>query len=386
MKKLSEEIAHYLQRLFPLNRSLTGEGNRETLRIISEIAPVRLFEYPSGSRIYDWMIPDEWHVREAWIKDSSGRILVDFLRNNLHLMGYSVPVRRTMSFAELRPHLHVHPFLKDAIPYHTSYFKKQWGFCLSTEQLESLFSPEGIYEVCVDSELKPGSLTVGEILLPGTSQKEYLVSTYICHPSLANDNLSGILLTALLAREWATRKRNFGYRFIFVPETLGALAYCANNEAAVKDLMGALVVTGVGGPGSFSYKQSFQKEHFLNGMVEDTLNELHRAFLTYPFDIHGSDERQYSSPGFRINTVTISRDRYYEYPEYHSSLDNLEFVRPEYLLSCYEAYLRLLEKMDQNLVFIRTEPHGEPRLGARGLYPETGGGSGPNGMERVSWT
>jgi len=325
--EIATEIDSYLQRLFPIMRSITGPGNRETLRILQELVPLEIQEYLSGKEVYDWIIPDEWQVRDAWIKDKDGNKLIDFQKCNIHLVSYSEPVHDWFTFDELKEHLHFHDEFPEAIPYYTSYYNRDWGFCVNQAQYRQLSECEGRLEIMVDSDFDPyGSLTIGELLIPGRSEQEILISTYICHPSLANDNLSGAVMTAYLARELLERELQWSYRFVWIPETIGAIAYCAMNEKAVREIDAGLVVTTVGGPGTLGYKQSWQKDHYINSLIEKTFCESGKEFVTYPFDIHGSDERQFSSQGFRINMATVCKDRYYEYPQYHTSLDDLSFV------------------------------------------------------------
>ena len=257
-QKILHEIDKCLKDLFPINRSITGLGNRKTLKILQEIAPLEIKEYPSGTHVYDWVIPNEWNVKNAWIKNSKGEKLIDFQQCNIHLVGYSEPIHKKITFKELKEHLHIHTELENAIPYRTSYYKRDWGFCTTHAQYKMLEAEEGALEVCVDSEFNPkGSLTIGELLIQGESKQEILISTYICHPSLANDNLSGSVMTAFLARELFKQKNlKLSYRIIWIPETIGAIAYCAMNEKSMKSISTGLVVTTVGGPGKFGYKQS----------------------------------------------------------------------------------------------------------------------------------
>ena len=372
------ELDQYLQRLFPLCRSITGNPNRETLKALQEIITLTVHEVPSGTAVYDWTIPDEWNIRDAWIANASGCRLVDFRASNLHVVSYSEPVNAVMDWAEIQPHLHRHPDLADAIPYRTSYYRRDWGFCVTHTQFAELEKQGGPFTVVIDSELKPGSLSYGEYLVPGRSTEEILLSCYICHPSMANDSLSGVLLTAFLARYIAGLKnRHWSYRIVFVPETIGAIAYCARNEAAMKRIDLGLVITTVGGPGKFGYKQSFDPSHPINALIEDVLAETGTEFITYPFDIHGSDERQYSSQGFRINAATICRDRYYEYPYYHSSLDDLSFVTAKQIAETLEVYVRLIDKLEARRIYRNRIPNCEVMLSRHDLYPATGGAQRP---------
>jgi aminopeptidase-like protein len=274
----------------------------------------------------------------------------------------------------LLPHLHVHPELLDAIPYRTSYYKRNWGFCVTHAQIHELERSGGPFEVVIDSTLEPGSLTYGELLLPGLSDQEILLSTYICHPSLANDNLSGTVMTAFLAR-WLQQmgQTRYSYRIVWVPETIGAIAYCAQNQAAMQKIDMGLVITTVGGPGLFGYKQSWQADHPINKMIETVLQEAGKPYKFYPFDIHGSDERQYSSPGFRINIATICKDRYYEYPEYHTSLDNLIFVAGKSIAGTLILYKNLIGRIEARRVYRNMVGYGEVMLSRYNLYPQSGG-------------
>lgn len=369
-----KNIDRYLKRLFPIFRSITGQGTVETLKILQELVPLEIRNYPSGQKIYDWEIPQEWEIRDAWIEDEAGNRLIDFNRNNLHVVNYSRPVDKRLSFPKLREHLHSIESVPEAIPYRTTYYNYNWGFCLCHNDLMEKFSEDKRYHVYIDSGFKLGGLSVGELLIPGKSGKEYLISTYICHPSLTNDNLSGIVLTAFLAEYLLKKELNFSYRIVFVPETIGAIAYCANNESAMKRIDSGFVVTTVGGPGQFGYKQSFDAGHTVNGIIETVFRNNGIEPITYPFDIHGSDERQYASPGFRINTATITKDKYYEYAYYHTSLDDLEFVKAEYIYQTLQLYIQAIEMLDMNLVYERYEPHCELMLSKHGLYPKTGGG------------
>ena len=378
-EQLVGEIDNYLKRLFPITRSITGEGNRETLRILQEIAPLEIKKYSSGAEVYDWTIPDEWTVKGAWIKDADGNKLVDFEQSNIHLVSYSEPIHRKITFEELKKHLHTHPDLSDAIPYRTTYYKRDWGFSVTHKQYSILENVTGLLEVKVDSSFNcNGSLTIGELLIPGTSKEEILISTYICHPSLANDNLSGMIMTAFLARELKQKKNlTRSYRIVWVPETIGAIVYCAMNEDKIGNIKSGLVVTTVGGPGQFGYKQSYNTDHSINLIIEEVLDSEGIAYKTYPFDIHGSDERQYSSQGFRINMASIHKDRYYEYPYYHTSLDNLDFVKPEQIEKSLQLHLKVLDKINQESVYKSIHQYGEVMLSKHNLYPKAGGGQLP---------
>lgn len=379
MTDIAREIDTYLHRLFPICRSITGSGNRDTLKILQGLVPIEIREYPSGTQVYDWVVPPEWRVRDAFVKNSAGERLVDFMASNIHLVGYSEPVDRWMTINELLPHLHIHPDLPEAIPYRTTYYKRDWGFCVTRDQMEQLTQEVNPLHVVVDSEfIEDGSLTVGELLIQGELDQEILISTYICHPSLANDNLSGAVMTAFLARHLLEQSGILhSYRIVFVPETIGAIAYCAMNETAMKKIDTGVVITTVGGPGRFGYKQSFDASHHVNAMIEQVFREEGVDFITYPFDIHGSDERQYSSQGFRINVASITKDKYYEYPYYHTSLDNLGFVNGGQIADSLRLYEALLDRMDKNVCYRNRYPHCEVMLSKHDLYPKSGGAQVP---------
>jgi aminopeptidase-like protein len=393
----ARELDDFLEALFPINRSLTGEGNRQTLRLLQGIIPLEITEYPSGTSVYDWIIPDEWIIRDAFIKDARGKRLVDYRASNLHIVGYSAPVNQQMNFSELLPHLHYLESNPEAIPYRTCYYQRDWGFCVTETQYRQLEKTLGPLTVCIDSESKPdGTMTVGELQIPGKTDTEYLVSTYCCHPSMANDNLSGLLTTAFLARDLLKGSRpQCSWRFVIVPETIGTIAYLWHNEAVMKKLRGALVVTTCGGPGSLGYKESFLGDHLVDRAARLAFRDRGIDPVCYPFAPDGSDERQYSSPGFRIPAVSITKDKYYEYPQYHTSLDDLEFVNGAQIAQSLVLYRDVISILDRNVTYRSTTPFGEPQLGRRGLYPVTGGavnqpsaGSSaqvPQDLDAITW-
>ncbi|HIC09893.1 MAG TPA: DUF4910 domain-containing protein [Campylobacterales bacterium] len=373
---MKEQLDIYLKKLFPITRSITGEGNRETLRILQEIIPLQILEFPTGQKVFDWTVPKEWHIRDGWIKNSRGEKIVDFQKSNLHVVSYSKPIHFRGRLSEFRDKIHYLEHLPDAIPYRTSYYNEDWGFCISYNDFQKYFSENEEYELYIDSELFDGSLSIGELRISGKSEKEYLISSYICHPSMANDSLSGVLVTAFLAKYLLENREKLehSYRILFVPETIGAITYLANFQKEMEKIDNGLVITTCGGTGKFGYKQSWEKDNFINQLIEDTFRESGiEDFLIYPFDVHGSDERQYSSQGFRINCATITKDKYYEYPYYHTSLDNLDFVLAENLEKSLELYKKVVMKMDKNIVYRNRYPYGEVMLSKHDLYPKTGG-------------
>lgn len=370
--KTIENIEYYTNKLFPINRSITGEGNRKSLNILKEIIPINIIEYQSGTKVYDWTIPPEWNLVDGWIKNSKGEKIVDLKNSNLHIVSYSQKIHKKIKFKELKKHVYYNEIQPDAIPYITSYYDKHWGFCLSFNDFKNHFKENETYEVFIDSSHTKGNLTVGEILVHGKKKEEYLISTYICHPEMANDNLSGMIMTSFLAKKMLEMKLEYSYRIIFVPETIGAISYCYHNQSSMKKTRGGIVVTCVGGPGQFSLKKSFVKNNFIDKVAQKTLKESGERFIEYKFIPQGSDERQYSSPGFRIPCISICKDKYWEYPAYHTSLDNLKFVRPENIFKSLEIYLRLIKNIDKEKFFTSKNQDCEIQLGKRNLYPKLG--------------
>jgi aminopeptidase-like protein len=373
-----ERMHDLIRRLYPICRSLTGEGVRETLAILAEHVPVEVREVPTGTQVLDWEVPKEWNVRGAYIADASGRRVVDFADSNLHLMGYSVPVRQRMSLEELTPHLFSLPDRPDWTPYRTSYFKEQWGFCLPHRQLESL--GEGEYEVCIDSTLEDGHLTYGELLLEGESEREVLFSCHVCHPSLCNDNLSGIVVATSLAAQLAERSRRYSYRFLFVPGMVGPITWLALNESRLDRVAHGLVLALLGDPGGFTYKRSRRHDAEIDRAVEHVLSHREGSDVRN-FSPWGYDERQYCSPGFDLPVGCLMRSPHGEFPEYHTSADDLEFVRPEALAESLATLGEVVDVLEGNDTFLNLSPKGEPQLGRRGLYGSVGGATGGRSRE-----
>lgn len=365
------EMHALIARLFPICRSITGDGVRETLRRISEVVPLEIREVPSGTPVFDWTVPKEWNIRDAWIKDPAGRKIVDFRQSNLHVVGYSAPLRRRMPLSELQGHLHSLPEHPDWIPYRTAYYADTWGFCLSHRVRAAL--PEGEYEVCVDARLEDGALTYGECLLPGERADEILISCHVCHPSLANDNLSGIAVAAFLARHLKDTARRFTIRFLFIPGTIGSITWLALNETAAARIRHGLVLACVGDAGAFTYKRSRQGNAVVDRAVAHALRHRAGSGRIVDFSPYGYDERQFNSPGFNLPVGGLMRSMYGTFPEYHTSADNLDFVRPEALADSLALLLDIYDILENDRRFRNLNPKGEPQLGRRGLYDWLGG-------------
>ncbi len=360
-----------VRELFPHCRSITGDGVRRTLATVGERIPLVVHEVPSGTEVFDWTVPREWHVREAWIKAPDGRRIVDFADHNLHLVGYSAPYRGTLDLAQLKKHLHSLPDRPEWIPYRTSYYDETWGFCLTQRQLDSL--QDGDYEVCVDTSLEDGSLTYGECLIEGSSEDEVLLSAHVCHPSLANDNLSGIALLTALGELLAETDTRLSYRLIFGPGTIGSITWLARNPDAVSRVRHGLVVSCVGDPGGPTYKRSRRGSAEIDTAVEYVLQRHSDRPSIKDFSPYGYDERQYCSPGFNLPVGLFERSQYGEFPEYHTSADNLDFVSPDCLAESLRLIARTIDILEHNWRPISTNPNCEPQLGKRGLYEAVGG-------------
>jgi aminopeptidase-like protein len=359
-------------RLYPICRSITGDGLRQTLNILKELVPLEIVEVPSGTEVLDWTVPPEWNVREAWIADADGRRIVDMRNSNLHVVSYSVPVRARMSLAELRPHLHSLPDLPDRIPYRTSYYQPSWGFCLPQHQLEAL--TDGSYEVCIDSTLAPGALTYGELVLPGQSDDEVLLSAHVCHPSLADDNLSGVVVAAFLARELANIRRRLTLRFLFAPGTIGTVAWLARNRRRLPHIRAGLTLVCLGDSHPFTYKRTILGTAEIDRAASHVLAASGLAHDVVDYFPYGYDERQYNAPGFRIPVGSLMRGRHGQFPEYHTSADDLSFIAPQHLAESEALIASIIELLDANLKYRSLAPNGEPQLGRRGLYRALGGG------------
>jgi aminopeptidase-like protein len=380
-----EQLEVLFDRLWPLFRSLTGEGVRATHDILSEYLPLQRIEVPSGTRVFDWTVPKEWVVREAYIIAPDGRRILDVADNNLRLVNYAVPFRGTLSRRALDGHLHSRPDMPDAIPYVTSYYEPRWGFCLTESERAAL--PDGEYEVVVDTELKDGALTISEAVLPGLESDEVLISTYTCHPSLANNELSGPLVAAMLYRRLAAwPERRLTYRFVFAPETIGAIVYLAlRGDHLRKHLVAGYVATCCGLDTHFTYKRSRRGDTVADRAAIHAVEALGAEYRVRDFAPTGSDERQYCSPGFNLPVGSLIRGAYGEYPEYHTSLDSKALIDFAALAGSVDAYEAICRTLDRNVTFENLAPFCEPQLGRRGLYPTLGAADQAERVQATMW-
>lgn len=367
-----EQMHGLASELYPICRSITGNGIRQTLRTLQQRIPLEIREVPSGTQVFDWTVPKEWNIRDAYIKDARGRRVVDFQECTLHVLNYSVPVSAVMGLAELKPHLFTIPEHPEWIPYRTSYYKENWGFCLSEKQLRTL--EDTTYEVCVDSSLQDGHLSYGECYLRGRSTDEVLISCHACHPSLANDNLSGLTVAAFLAQFLNGRDLRYSYRFLFLPGTIGAITWLAQNRESAGRIRHGLVLTCVGDAGGFHYKKSRRGDTEIDRVAAHVLRHCGEPWEVLEFSPYGYDERQYCSPGFNLAVGCLMRSVWGQFPEYHTSADNLEFINPAQLERTLRACTAMLDVLERNRCYRNENPYCEPQLGKRNLYRATGGG------------
>lgn len=371
--EIGRELHGFAAELFPICRSITGNGIRSTLALIQKRIPLEISEVPTGTDVFDWTVPEEWNIRDAYIKDSAGKRVLDFLHSNLHVLNYSTPVNRIMPLSELRPHLFTLPEHPDWIPYRTSYYQRNWGFCLTHNQMLAL--NDGPYEVCIDSSLDDGHLTYGECYLPGHSTDEILISCHVCHPSLANDNLSGLSVAVALAQLLSGKDLRYSYRFLFIPGTIGAISWLARNREGTARIRHGLVLTGIGNSDGFHYKKSRQGSAEIDRAVAHVLRYCGEPYEVLDFSPYGYDERQYCSPGFNLPVGCLMRSVWGTFPEYHTSADNLEFIKPERLAGSLRVCSAIVEVLENNYRYRNRNPHCEPQLGKRNLYRSTGGES-----------
>jgi aminopeptidase-like protein len=351
--------------LYPICRSITGRGVRLTLERLGREIPIRRHEVPSGTRMFDWTTPREWNICDAWIQNVAGERVVDFRDHNLHVVSYSVPVRARISREELRRHLHSLPDHPDWIPYRTTYYAENWGFCVTHRQYEALTDPE--YDVCIDSDLRHGALTYGECVLPGSTDEEVLVSAHICHPSLANDNLSSVAVATHLARRLASRVHRYSYRFLFAPGTIGAVTWLAQHQHRVDRVAHGLVLAGVGDSGGMTYKRSRRGDAVIDRAMANVLRHSGRPHAIQDFVPYGYDERQYCSPGFNLPVGCLMRSPWGTYPEYHTSADSPDFVSEASLQETLETCSAVIDILEGNDLYLNQNPCGEPQLGRHGL-------------------
>lgn len=368
---LGLEMYDLISELYPICRSITGDGVRKSLHILQKFISLEIHEIPTGTKMFDWVVPKEWNVRDAYVKNSRGEKVIDFQVSNLHLLNYSIPIARRMPLSELKEHLFTLPEHPDWIPYRTSYYRENWGFCLRYNDLKKL--EEGEYEVYIDSSLEHGHLTYGEYYVPGETKEEVLFSCHVCHPSLCNDNLSGMALATFLAKHLASQPRRYSYRFLFIPGTIGSISWLCLNEDRTDYIRHGLVVSGVGDAGAMTYKKSRQGNADIDRAVSHVLKHSGEEYVIEEFSPYGYDERQYCSPGFNLPIGRLGRTPFGKYPEYHTSADNMDFVKPEYLMNSFTRYLEVVNVLENNKIYINTNPKCEPQLGKRGLYGALGG-------------
>jgi len=366
-----EQIFAFAAKIYPICRSITGDGVRKTLRAIRSHIDLDIHEVPTGTEVFDWVVPPEWNVREAYIRDQRGRKIVDFADSNLHVMSYSIPVHRWISLAELKQHVYTLPDQPDLTPYRTSYYAENWAFCMPHRLLESLSDRR--YEVVIDSDLSSGSLSYGEYLHKGETDEEFLLSAHICHPSLANDNCSGVALLTHLAKCMAGLRTRYSYRFLFAPGTIGAITWLARNEDQVKHIKHGLVVSMVGDGGGPTYKKSRRGDAEIDRVLAHILRHCGLKPTILDFSPYGYDERQYCSPGFNLPVGLFQRSQFGQIPQYHTSADNLDLIAPDHLAKSYRIIAETIDILENDIVYRNTNPKCEPQLGRRGLYGAIGG-------------
>jgi aminopeptidase-like protein len=371
--KAGPEMYELISELYPICRSITGDGVRKTLDIIGKHIHLEIHEVPSGTRVFDWTVPKEWNIKDAYIRNSKGGKVVEFKKNNLHILNYSVPVKKKVSLRELKEHLFTLPEHPEWVPYRTSYYQENWGFCMSHNQLMNL--EEDVYEVLIDSSLVEGHLTYGEYYIKGKETDEVLISCHICHPSLCNDNLSGIAVSTFLARHLSRVPLRYSYRFLFIPGTIGSITWLSLNEKKVSNIRHGLVASCLGDTGKFTYKKSRRGGAEIDRTVINVLRSSGFDYEILDFTPYGYDERQYCSPGFDLPVGCLMRTPHGRYPQYHTSADNLEFVHVKSLSDSMVVYFAVLNVLEHNVIHVNQNPKCEPQLGRRGIYEAIGGSS-----------
>lgn len=383
VEAIGREMYALISELYPMCRSITGNGLRQSLNILKRYIPLRMHEVPTGTQVFDWTVPKEWNIRDAYIKDLRGERIIDFQKSNLHVVSYSAPIKKRVSLSELKEHLFTLPEHPDWIPYRTSYYKENWGFCLTYNQFLALTDDE--YEVCIDSSLEDGHLTYGEYFLPGESLDEILISCHSCHPSLGNDNLSGMSLAVFLARTLQLSSRRYSYRFLFIPGTIGSITWLCRNENQVSRIKHGLVLANLGDAGRSTYKKSRRGDAEIDRAVVHVLQHFGKDYEVLDFSPYGYDERQFCSPAFNLPIGNLMRTPHGGFPEYHTSADNLSFVQPPYLADSFAKCLSVLTVLENNLTYINQNPKCEPQLGKRGLYRAIGGPEGKADELAMLW-
>jgi aminopeptidase-like protein len=376
---IGHEMHRLITELYPICRSITGNGFRETLNAVRRHIPLELHEVPSGTKVFDWTVPREWNIRDAYVKNGKGERVIDFQKLNLHVLNYSVPVNAKMSLADLKPHLFSLPDHPDWVPYRTSYYAERWGFCVSHNQLLAL--KDEVYDVCIDSTLADGQLTYGELFVPGQSSDEILVTCHACHPSLANDNLSGVALTTFLAKQISQRTPHHSYRFLFIPGTIGSITWLARNEDKLANIKHGLVISGVGDRGHVTYKKSRRDNAEIDRAATHVLQHSGQGDQVVDFFPYGYDERQFCSPGINLPVGCFMRTPWGQYPEYHTSADNLDFVAVGALADSFAKCTSILSVLENNKTYVNLNPKCEPQLGKHGLYQALGGNADAKARE-----
>jgi len=369
-ENVGREMHELITTLFPICRSITGNGVRETLKKIQTHIPIQINEVQSQTKVFDWTIPKEWNIQDAYVIDPNGKKIIDFKNSNLHVVSYSIPIHKKIELSELKPHIHTLPEMPDTIPYLTSYYNEDWGFCMSHNEFKKL--QDGEYEIMIDSTLENGSLTYGEFLKKGEVEDEVLLTCYICHPSMCNDNLSGTALITFLAKHLENIKTKLSYRFLFIPETIGAITWLSKNEQNLHKIKHGLVATCLGDSGSSTYKKTRDGNNEIDRVAEYVLENSKQDYSIVDFFPSGSDERQFSSPKFNLPIGSLVRTLYGKFPEYHTSEDNLNFVKEEHLGDTFFKYSQIIYIIENNVKYLNLNPKCEPQLGKRGLYRQLG--------------